>query len=104
MRSPSMRGKLRYEAYERPSPPPRLTRRGSSVASVDSHATSSHSGHSDLRSPHSHSRDTTKITLGTAGDSEHLSRTLTAGDLALAAHEHGFSKPYLINTSIERKV
>lgn len=101
-RSPSAQGKLRYEAYEPPPPAFRLSRRASSVTSADSHAISSHSSHSDSITPYSPSGELQSVAFGTAGDSQDgLSRTLTAGDLALAAHEHDFSRSRLHNSSTE---
>ena len=103
-RSPSARGKLRYEAYEPPPPASRLTprRRASSVTSVDSHGASSQSSHSDLTNPYSHFREPRIIGFKTAKDPEDgLSRTLTAGDLAMAAHELNFSRSGLVDSSTE---
>ena len=93
-RSPVAAGKLRYEAYDPPRPAAKLIRRPSST-SVHSHPPSSRSGRSNSTSSHSQRRHGTTSGIDAVSHDDaddRLSRTLTAGDLALAAHEPDFSK------------
>ncbi|KAF8583200.1 ARM repeat-containing protein [Ramaria rubella] len=91
--SPGARGVLRYEAYEPPRPARKLARRRSSATSIDSHVTNSHSGHSgSSSSSHRRSREYDAKLENDADSDDGLSRTLTAGDLALAAHEPNFAE------------
>ncbi|KAF8511557.1 armadillo-type protein [Hysterangium stoloniferum] len=81
------KGKLRYDAYEPPRPAPKFSTRRSS-----SHSLSSRSNRSESIAPSSSSYSRERSVFGPDDDAEKkLSRTLTAGDLALAAHDPAFA-------------
>lgn len=85
--------RLRYEAYDAPRPAPRLAIRRNSNRSLES----SSSGRSSNRtgSTSSHDRLSGSVNQLTGPEEiggEDLARTLTAGDLALAAHDPNFGR------------
>ncbi|KIJ41177.1 hypothetical protein M422DRAFT_780350 [Sphaerobolus stellatus SS14] len=90
-------GKLRYEAYEAPKIGPKLMRRRNSNRSIDSSSSLGSHSTKSVRGSASSPRDINNPQDVWAShvkedEEEPLSRTLTAGDLAMAAHDPQFMK------------